>query len=247
RHRLRHAPVPRPHQSGPEPAGLLSGAQLVLRRAAPPARAVRLFDGPQRRLSPVVRSRPDARRPCGGGRCRLGPCVSDRPHPPPLRPAQGVAFDKGALSSNPPPEGKPNDMNLDLYSDRAKQAVQSAQSLALARRHQQFAPEHLLKVLLEERDGLARKLIDQAGGDPSAVELVTEGLLKKRPQVEGGSGQLYLDGDTARVFSAAEEAAKKAGDAFVTTERLLAAIAKEGGAAAEALKSAGVTAKKLDE
>ncbi len=138
-------------------------------------------------------------------------------------------------------------MNLDLYSDRAKQAVQSAQSLALARRHQQFAPEHLLKVLLEERDGLARKLIDQAGGDPSAVELVTEGLLKKRPQVEGGSGQLYLDGDLARVFSAAEDAAKKAGDAFVTTERLLAAIAKEGGAAAEALKSAGVTAKKLDE
>ncbi|MGO4687580.1 ATP-dependent chaperone ClpB [Brevundimonas sp. 2YAF1] len=138
-------------------------------------------------------------------------------------------------------------MNLDLYSDRAKQAVQSAQSLALARRHQQFAPEHLLKVLLEERDGLARKLIDQAGGDPSAVELVTEGLLKKRPQVEGGSGQLYLDGDTARVFSAAEEASKKGGDAFVTTERLLAAIAKEGGAAAEALKSAGVTPKKLDE
>ena len=138
-------------------------------------------------------------------------------------------------------------MNLDLYSDRAKQAVQSAQSLALARRHQQFAPEHLLKVLLEERDGLARKLIDQAGGDPSAVELVTEGLLKKRPQVSGGSGQLYLDGDTARVFSAAEEASKKAGDAFVTTERLLAAIAKEGGAAAEALKSAGVTPKKLDE
>jgi len=138
-------------------------------------------------------------------------------------------------------------MNLDLYSDRAKQAVQSAQSLALARRHQQFAPEHLLKVLLEERDGLARKLIDQAGGDASAVELVTEGLLKKRPQVEGGSGQLYLDGDLARVFSAAEEAAKKAGDAFVTTERLLAAIAKEGGAAAEALKSAGVTAKKLDD
>ncbi|WP_313102101.1 ATP-dependent chaperone ClpB [Brevundimonas sp.] len=138
-------------------------------------------------------------------------------------------------------------MNLDLYSDRAKQAVQSAQSLALARRHQQFAPEHLLKVLLEERDGLARKLIDQAGGDPSAVELVTEGLLKKRPQVEGGSGQLYLDGDTARVFSAAEDASKKAGDAFVTTERLLAAIAKEGGAAAEALKSAGVTSKKLDE
>src|SRR5690606_24738957 len=63
--------------------------------------------------------------------------------------AQGVASCKGALSRHPPPEGKPNAMNRDLYSDRAKQAVQSAQSLALARRHQQFAPEHLLKVLLE--------------------------------------------------------------------------------------------------
>ena len=61
-------------------------------------------------------------------------------------------------------------LNLDLYSDRAKQAVQSAQSLALARRHQQFAPEHLLKVLLEERDGLARTLITAAGGDPAKAE-----------------------------------------------------------------------------
>ncbi len=122
-------------------------------------------------------------------------------------------------------------MNLDLYSDRAKQAVQSAQSLALARRHQQFAPEHLLKVLLEERDGLARNLITAAGGDPAKADDAAEALLKKRAQVEGGSGQLYLDGDTARVFADAEDGAKKAGDAFVTTERLLTAIAKEGGAA----------------
>ncbi|WP_395945711.1 ATP-dependent chaperone ClpB [Brevundimonas sp.] len=137
-------------------------------------------------------------------------------------------------------------MNLDLYSDRAKQAVQSAQSLALARRHQQFAPEHLLKVLLEERDGLARNLINAAGGDVRRAEADTETALKKRAQVTGGSGQLYLDGDTARVFAAAEDASKKAGDAFVTTERLLAALAKEGGVAAEVLKSSGVTADKLD-
>ena len=90
-------------------------------------------------------------------------------------------------------------MNLDLYSDRAKQAVQSAQSLALARRHQQFAPEHLLKVLLEERDGLARNLITAAGGDPAKAEVATETALKKRAQVTGGNGQIYLDGDTARV------------------------------------------------
>ncbi len=137
-------------------------------------------------------------------------------------------------------------MNLDLYSDRAKQAVQSAQTLALARRHQQFAPEHLLKVLLEERDGLARNLITAAGGDPAKADAAAEALLKKRPQVEGGSGQLYLDGATARVFAKAEEAAKKNGDAFVTTERILSAIAREGGPAGDALKSAGVTADKLD-
>ncbi len=137
-------------------------------------------------------------------------------------------------------------MNLELYSDRAKQAVQSAQSLALARRHQQFAPEHLLKVLLEERDGLARNLITAAGGDARRAEADVETALKKRAQVTGGSGQLYLDGDTARVFAAAEAASKTAGDAFVTTERLLAALAKEGGVAAEVLKASGVTADKLE-
>ncbi len=137
-------------------------------------------------------------------------------------------------------------MNLDLYSDRAKQAVQSAQSLALARRHQQFAPEHLLKVLLEERDGLARKLITAAGGDATRAEADVETALSKRAQVSGGSGQLYLDGDTARVFATAEAASKKAGDAFVTTERLLSAIAREGGVAATVLKAAGADADKLD-
>ncbi|MFN3930527.1 MAG: ATP-dependent chaperone ClpB [Brevundimonas sp.] len=138
-------------------------------------------------------------------------------------------------------------MNLDLYSDRAKQAVQSAQSLALARRHQQFAPEHLLKVLLEERDGLARNLITAAGGDPAKAEKAVETALSKRAQVSGGSGQLYLDGDTARVFAAAEAASKKSGDAFVTTERLLSAIAREGGVAATVLASVGATPDKLDE
>ncbi|MEQ7153735.1 ATP-dependent chaperone ClpB [Brevundimonas aurifodinae] len=137
-------------------------------------------------------------------------------------------------------------MNLDLYSDRAKQAVQSAQTLALARKHQQFAPEHLLKVLLEERDGLARNLITAAGGDPAKAAEGAEALLKKRPQVESATGQLYLDGATARVFAKAEEAAKKAGDAFVTTERILSAIAREGGPAGDALKASGVTADKLD-
>ena len=180
----------------------------------------------------------------GGANLRLPPpCV---PHPPhhlgftdPRR-----RFLKGRRGRNPPDEGTV--MNLELYSDRAKQAVQSAQSLALARRHQQFAPEHLLKVLLEERDGLARNLITAAGGDARRAEADVETALKKRAQVSGGSGQLYLDGDTARVFAAAEQASKSAGDAFVTTERLLAALAKEGGVAAEVLKASGVTADKLE-
>ena len=137
-------------------------------------------------------------------------------------------------------------MNIEQYSDRAKQVIQSAQSLALARRHQQFAPEHLLKVLLEERDGLARNLIIKAGGDANRAVADIETALKKRPQVSGGSGQLYMDGDTARVFAKAEDDAKAAGDQFVTTERLLAAISREGGVAANVLRAVGVTPDKMD-
>jgi ATP-dependent Clp protease ATP-binding subunit ClpB len=138
-------------------------------------------------------------------------------------------------------------MNIDLYSDRAKQAIQSAQGLALARRHQQLAPEHLLKVLLEEKDGLTRTLIQSAGGRPDEADRAVDAALGKIPKVEGGSGQLYMKPETARVFADAEEGAKAAGDAFVTTERLLIAIAKDGGEAASVLKTAGVTAKGLEE
>ncbi len=138
-------------------------------------------------------------------------------------------------------------MNIDLYSDRAKQAIQSAQSLALARGHQQLGPEHLLKVLLEEKDGLARQLIVTAGGRPEQAATEADAILAKQPKVEGGSGQLYMKPETARVFAKAEEAAKAEGDAFVTTERLLAAIAEDGGPTADALKKAGATPKAIDE
>src|SRR6516162_6992778 len=138
-------------------------------------------------------------------------------------------------------------MNIDLYSDRAKQAVQSAQSLALARRNQQLAPEHLLKVLLEEKDGLSRALFQSAGGRPDAADAAVEASLAKLPKVEGGAGQLYMKPAIASVFAAAEADAKAAGDAFVTTERLLIAIAKEGGEAADALKAAGVRPAGLEE
>ena len=137
-------------------------------------------------------------------------------------------------------------MNLEIYSDRAKQAVQSAQSLALSRRHQQLKPEHLLKVLLEERDGLARQLITNAGGRMNGVAADVDLSLNKLPRVEGGNGQIYLGPDTARVFARAEEDAKKAGDQFVTTERLLSAIAADGGEAVNLLKKTGVTPAGLD-
>jgi ATP-dependent Clp protease ATP-binding subunit ClpB len=137
-------------------------------------------------------------------------------------------------------------MNIDLYSDRAKQAIQSAQSLAMARRHQHLSPEHLLKVLLEEKDGLSRTLITQAGGKADQVSQETESLLNKMPKVEGGSGQLYMKSETARVFATAEEAAKAGGDAFVTTERLLSALAKDGGDISEVLKKADVTPASID-
>src|SRR5690606_32284538 len=107
-------------------------------------------------------------------------------------------------------------------------------------------PAHILKVLLEEKDGLARQLITAAGGKPAVADAEIEALLGKIPKVEGGSGQLYMKPESASVFADAEESAKKAGDAFVTTERLLAAIAREGGDAAKVLSKAGVDAAGID-
>jgi ATP-dependent Clp protease ATP-binding subunit ClpB len=130
-------------------------------------------------------------------------------------------------------------MNIDLYSDRAKQAIQSAQSLALARHHQQLAPEHLLKVLLEEKEGLARALIEASGGRPDAADQAVDAILAKTAKVEGGGGQLFMKPELASVFAKAEADAKAASDPFVTTERLLIALAKDGGEAAKALSGAG--------
>jgi ATP-dependent Clp protease ATP-binding subunit ClpB len=138
-------------------------------------------------------------------------------------------------------------MNIERYTDRAQQAIHAAQSLALSRRHQQLAPEHILKVLLEEKDGLAGALIQSAGGRTAQADQATEALLARIPKVEGGSGDLYMKPETARVFATAEAEAEAGGDAFVTTERLLIAIAKDGGEAAQALKSAGVTPAGLEE
>src|SRR6202049_2798952 len=111
-------------------------------------------------------------------------------------------------------------MNQEKYTDRARGFIQSAQSMALREGHQQFAPEHILKVLLDDPEGLAAGLIDRSGGRSREALDAVETALNKIPKVSGGgSGQLYLAPATARVFDAAEKIAEKAGDSFVTVER----------------------------
>jgi len=138
-------------------------------------------------------------------------------------------------------------MNLEKYTERARGFVESAQSLALREGHQQFVPEHLLKVLLDDPEGLAAGLIDRAGGRSRDALAAVEAALKKRPKVEGGSGQIYLDAKLARVFDTAEKVAEKAGDSFVTVERLLLALALEKDSeAGKNLAQAGVTPQNLN-
>ncbi len=138
-------------------------------------------------------------------------------------------------------------MNFEKYTDRARGFIQSAQSLALREGHQQFAPEHILKVLLDDPEGLAAGLIDRAGGNSREALLAVDAALAKLPKVSGGAGQLYLAPATARVFDAAEKAAEKAGDSYVTVERLLLALALDKESeAGRALAKAGVSAQNLN-
>ncbi len=139
-------------------------------------------------------------------------------------------------------------MKFDKYTERAQGFVQSAQSLASREGHQQFSTEHLLKVLLDDPEGLAAGLIDRAGGKSREALSEVEAALKKRPKVEGaGAGQVYLEPALARVFETAERAAEKAGDSYVTVERLLLALAIEKDSeAGKILSRAGVTAQKLN-
>jgi ATP-dependent Clp protease ATP-binding subunit ClpB len=139
-------------------------------------------------------------------------------------------------------------MDFEKYTDRSRGFVQSAQSLALREGHQQFAPEHLLKVLLDDPEGLAAGLIDRSGGNSRAALAAVEAALAKRPKVSGGgAGQVYLDPALARVFDVAEKAGEKAGDSFVTVERLLLALALEkGNEAGKILSHAGVTPQNLN-
>jgi ATP-dependent Clp protease ATP-binding subunit ClpB len=139
-------------------------------------------------------------------------------------------------------------MNFEKFTERARGFVQSAQSLALREGHQQFTPLHLLKVLLDDEQGLSAGLIDKAGGRSREALQQTEAALAKIPKVEGsGAGQVYLAPATARLFDSAEKIAQKAGDSFVTVERLLLALAMDASSdAGKILSSVGVTPQNLN-
>ena len=139
-------------------------------------------------------------------------------------------------------------MNFDKYTERSKGFVQSAQSLALRSNHQRLTPEHLLKVLLDDREGLAANLMRAAAADPAKALKAVDAELDRMPRVEGGgAGQVFMDPATARLFDQAEKIAEKAGDSFVTAERLLLALTMAAGTpSAKILGDAGLTASALN-
>ncbi len=139
-------------------------------------------------------------------------------------------------------------MNFDQFTDRAKGFIQSAQSIALRENHQRLTAEHLTKALLDDSEGLAMNLVEAAGGKTRNLLAEVEAELKKLPRVEGsGAGSLHLDPALARIFDSAFQLAKKAGDEFVTVERLLQAIAMSADTPSGTIfKAAGATPQALE-
>ena len=139
-------------------------------------------------------------------------------------------------------------MEFENYTERAHGFIQSAQTLAIGSHHQQLTPLHLVKCLLDDREGLASGLIGAAGGDAGKALRSTEAELAKLPKVEGpGAGQVHLAPETARLFEQAGRVADKSGDSFVTVEKLLLAIAMAADTpAAKALADSGMTPKALN-
>ena len=135
-------------------------------------------------------------------------------------------------------------MNLEKFTDRAKGFLQSAQTVAIRMSHQRIAPEHVLKALLEDEQGLASGLIRAAGGDPARALSETDAALARIPAVSGSGAQQTpgIDNDTVRILDQAEQVAQKAGDSFVTVERLLVALALGlNTGAGKAIKASGAT------
>jgi len=137
-------------------------------------------------------------------------------------------------------------MNLEKFTERSRGFIQAAQTIAMREEHQRILPEHLLKALMDDDQGLAANLIRAAGGDPSAVQAAVEMYIGKIPKVSGAGDQVYIDTQTARVLDEAEKIATKAGDSFVPVERILTALCVTKSKAKDALIEGGVTAQALN-
>ncbi len=137
-------------------------------------------------------------------------------------------------------------MNLEKFTERSRGFIQAAQTIAMRESHQRLAPEHILKALMGDEQGLASNLIQRAGGAPERVVQALDGKLAKIPQVSGDAGQVYLDSATGKVLDEAEKIAKKAGDSFVPVERILMALAMVKSPAKEALDAGAVNAQALN-
>ena len=137
-------------------------------------------------------------------------------------------------------------MNLDKFTERSRGFIQAAQTIAMREDHQRLSPEHLLKALMDDEQGLASNLISASGGEPKTVLQRVDLALSKTPKVSGDAGQVYLDNQTGKVLAEAEKLAQKAGDSFVPVERLLTALAMVKSKAKEALDAGGVSAQGLN-
>ncbi|WP_417720508.1 ATP-dependent chaperone ClpB [Salipiger sp.] len=138
-------------------------------------------------------------------------------------------------------------MNLEKFTERSRGFIQAAQTIAMRESHQRLTPEHILKALMDDEQGLATNLITRAGGAPKRVVDALDVRLNKIAKVSGDAGQVYLDQATGKVLDEAEKIAKKAGDSFVPVERILMALAMVKSAAKEALEAGAVTAQHLNE
>src|SRR6056297_1824418 len=137
-------------------------------------------------------------------------------------------------------------MDLSNVTERSRGFIQAAQTIAMRESHQKLAPEHILKALMDDPEGLASNLIKRAGGAPERVVQALDLSLGKIPKVTGDAGQIYMDQQTGKVLDEAEALAKKAGDSFVPVERILTALAMIRSGAKEALDAGAVTAQGLN-
>ncbi len=137
-------------------------------------------------------------------------------------------------------------MNFEKFTDRARGFIQAAQTVAQREDHQKLAPEHLLKALLDDEQGMAGSLISKAGGDAREVRAANEAAMAKLPKVTGDAGQVYIDSQTVKVLDEAEQLAAKAGDSFVPVERILTALALVKSPAKSALEAGGGNAQSLN-